>query len=106
MFSKHTKIDFIGIRKYFYIIFRSHYHIGDYLIICTGLNPGIDFAGGRTFVIRFDKPVVTEEIAAKLNVAFGDLPEVVTYGKQNQVKITTSIRSMKTELKMRWIQTL
>ena len=38
-----------------------------------GLNPGIDFAGGRTFVIRFDKPVVTEDIAAKLNVAFGEL---------------------------------
>ena len=89
---KHTKIDFIGIRKYFYIISGVIITSGIISLFVRGLNPGIDFAGGRTFVIRFDKPVVTEEIAAKLNVAFGDLPEVVTYGKQNQVKITTKYK--------------
>ena len=52
-----------------------------YHLFVRGLNPGIDFTGGRTFVIRFDKPVKTEDIAAKLNVAFGDLPQVVTYRK-------------------------
>ena len=49
-------------------------------LFVRGLNPGIDFTGGRTFVIRFDKPVITEDIAAKLNVAFGELPQVVTFG--------------------------
>jgi len=89
---KHTKIDFIGMRKYFYIISGVIITSGIVSLFVRGLNPGIDFAGGRTFVIRFDKPVVTEEIASKLNVAFGDLPEVVTYGKQDQVKITTKYK--------------
>ncbi len=89
---KHTKIDFIGIRKYFYIISGFIILSGIVSLFVRGLNPGIDFAGGRTFVIRFDKPVVTEDIAAKLNVSFGDLPQVVTYGNQNQVKITTKYR--------------
>jgi SecD/SecF fusion protein len=43
-------------------------------------------------VIQFDNPVKTEEIAAKLNVTFGELPQVVTYGSDNQVKITTKYR--------------
>ena len=57
-----------------------------------GLNPGIDFTGGRTYVIRFDQPVKTEDIAAKLNVTFGELPQVVTFGDVNQVKITTKYK--------------
>jgi SecD/SecF fusion protein len=89
---KHTKIDFIGIRKYFYIISGIIITSGIVSLFVRGLNPGIDFAGGRTFVIRFDKPVITEDIAAKLNIAFGDLPQVVTYGKQEQVKITTKYK--------------
>ena len=89
---KHTKIDFIGIRKYFYIASGIIITSGIISLFVRGLNPGIDFAGGRSFVVRFDKPVVTENIAAKLNVAFGNLPEVVTYGKQDQVKITTNYK--------------
>ena len=89
---KHTKIDFIGIRKYFYIISGVIILSGIVSLFVRGLNPGIDFAGGRTFVIRFDNPVITEDIAAKLTTAFGDLPQVVTYGNQKQVKITTKYR--------------
>ena len=89
---KHTKIDFIGIRKYFYIVSGIIIMSGIVSLITRGLNPGIDFSGGRTFVVRFDKPVVTEDIAAKLTVAFGDLPQVVTFGSQNQVKITTNYK--------------
>jgi SecD/SecF fusion protein len=89
---KHTKIDFIGIRKYFYIISGVIITSGIVSLFVRGLNPGIDFSGGRSYVIRFDKPVVTEDIANKLNVAFGDLPQVVTYGKQEQVKITTKYK--------------
>jgi len=89
---KHTKIDFIGIRKYFYIISGAIITTGIISLVVRGLNPGIDFSGGRTFVVAFDKPVVTEDIASKLTVAFGDLPQVVTFGNQNQVKITTKYR--------------
>jgi SecD/SecF fusion protein len=89
---KHTKIDFIGMRKYFYIVSGLIITSGVVSLFVRGLNPGIDFAGGRTYVIEFNKPVITEDIAAKLTVAFEDLPQVVTYGKQSQVKITTKYR--------------
>lgn len=89
---KHTKIDFIGLRKYFYITSAVIITSGIISLFVRGLNPGIDFAGGRTFVVRFDKPIITEDVAASLNTAFGDLPQVVTFGSQNQVKITTKYR--------------
>jgi SecD/SecF fusion protein len=89
---KHTKIDFIGMRKYFYVVSGVILLAGVVSLFVRGLNPGIDFTGGRTFVVRFDKPVTTEEIASKLTSTFGDLPQVVTFGEQNQVKITTKYR--------------
>jgi len=52
----------------------------------------LTLTGGRTFVVRFDKPVITEDIATKLAGPFGALPQVVTYGSENQVKITTKYK--------------
>jgi SecD/SecF fusion protein len=89
---KHTKIDFIGMRKYFYIISGGILLAGVVSLFVRGLNPGIDFTGGRTFVIRFEQPVRTEDVAKRLEAQFGDLPQVVTYGNTNQVKITTKYR--------------
>lgn len=89
---KHTKIDFIGMRKVFYILSGIILLAGVVSLFVKGLNPGIDFTGGRTYVVRFDQPVRTEDIAARLEKQFGDLPQVVTYGKDNQVKITTKYR--------------
>jgi SecD/SecF fusion protein len=89
---KHTNIDFIGIRKYFYVISSAILLAGIISLFVRGLSPGIDFTGGRTFIVRFEKPVTTEEIAAKLNVSFGELPQVVTFGNENTVKITTKYK--------------
>jgi SecD/SecF fusion protein len=89
---KHTKIDFIGMRKYFYFISGAILLAGVISLFVRGLNPGIDFSGGRSYVIQFDKPVRTEDVAAKLNVEFGELPQVVTYGSDNQVKIITKYK--------------
>ena len=80
-------------RKYFYFVSGAILLAGVVSLFVRGLNPGIDFTGGRTYVVQFDKPVVTEEIAAKLNTAsFGELPQVVTFGSEDQVKITTKYR--------------
>jgi SecD/SecF fusion protein len=89
---KNTKIDFIGMRKYFYVMSGLILLAGGVSLFVKGLNPGIDFTGGRTYIVRFDKPVITEDIAAKLNVAFGELPQVVTFGNTSQVKITTKYK--------------
>jgi SecD/SecF fusion protein len=89
---KNTHIDFIGMRRYFYVGSSLILLVGVISLFIRGLNPGIDFAGGRTFVIRFDKPVVTEVIARDLNASFGELPQVVTFGNEEQVKITTKYK--------------
>ena len=89
---KHTKIDFIGMRKYFYVVSGIILLGGIVSLFIRGLNPGIDFTGGRTYVIRFDKPVTTEDIAARLNISFGELPQVVTFGSVDQVKVTTKYK--------------
>jgi SecD/SecF fusion protein len=89
---RHTKIDFIGIRKYFYIGSGVILLAGIVSLFVRGLNPGIDFTGGRTFVVQFDKPVTTEEVAAKLQQSFGELPQVVIFGNDKTVKITTKYK--------------
>ena len=86
----HTKIDFIGMRKTFYIISGALVFIGIVSLFTRGLSYGIDFAGGRTYIVRFDKEVRTDNIRQVLLKEFGQEPEVKTFGKNNQVKITTS----------------
>ena len=85
-----VKIDFIGIRKTFYIISGSLIIIGIVSLFVRGLSYGIDFKGGRSFIVRFDKPVRTDEIRIALAKQYGQEPEVKTFGPSNQVKITTS----------------
>ncbi len=89
---KNTKIDFIGMRKYFYAASIIVTVLGISSLFVRGLNQGIDFTGGRTFVVRFDHPVRTEDVAKNLTAEFGNLPQVVTFGNVDQVKITTKYK--------------
>jgi len=89
---KNTKIDFIGKRKIFYGISIAIMVIGIGSLLVRGLNPGIDFAGGRTYVIRFDESVNTANVASSLTDVFGEAPQVVTYGSDEQVRITTKYK--------------
>jgi len=62
-------------------------------LFTKGLDLGIDFAGGRSYTVRFDKPVKTMEIRNVLTEEFdGVAPEVKTFGSDNQIKITTKWR--------------
>lgn len=91
-FMRNAKVDFIGQRKKFYII------AGVAILICLGglftrgLSRGIDFTGGRTYVVRFDQPVNAVDVRASLNDEFGDAPEVKSYGPTSQLKITTKYK--------------
>ena len=91
-FLRNAHVDFIGKRKTFYII------AGVAIAICVasfcfrGLSFGIDFSGGRTYVVRFDQPVNAVDVRSDLAKQFEDAPEVKTYGPSNQLKITTKYK--------------
>jgi SecD/SecF fusion protein len=88
---RNAKFDFVGKRKYFYIFSSTIILIGlVFFVKKGGFNLGVDFQGGRTFQVRFDKPVNVEKVRAALKVNFGAEPEVKTFGSSNQVKITTT----------------
>lgn len=85
-----TKIDFLGLRKYAYIISITLSLISIISLFTRGLDQGVDFTGGRTFVIRFDQEVKTTEVRQALAAQFeGNAPEVKTFGPNTQVKVTT-----------------
>ena len=89
---RNTNVDFIGKRKYFYAISIAVTVIGVGSLFLRGLNPGVDFTGGRTYVVKFDEPVKTADVAKLLEVQFGEVPQVVTFGSDDQVKITTKYK--------------
>ena len=91
-FMRNAKVNFIGLRKIFYVISGIVIAIGLGSIFTRGLSQGIDFTGGRTYVVQFDQPVNTTEIASSLGKVFGANPQVVTFGSESQVKISTSYR--------------
>lgn len=72
--------------------------IGIFIIVSVGsffvlkLNTGIDFTGGRNYVIRFDKPVSTNDIQEALTPYFGESVRVITIGSSNQVRVSTNFR--------------
>lgn len=56
------------------------------------LNTGIDFTGGRNYIIRFDQPVKTGEIQNALTPYFGESVRVITIGSSNQVRVSTNYK--------------
>ena len=100
-FLQNLKINFVGLRKWSYIISGSLV-----IVAILGLDPhifgklnlGIDFSGGRNYVVRFDQPVSTEAVKASLDDIFmanlnGEDTyslNVITIGNDNQVRISTN----------------
>lgn len=87
---RNLNYDFVKVRKYAYIFGIATLIIGSVSFITKGFDFGVDFKGGYSFVIRFDKPVETEKIAEMLRKPLDGMPEVKTYGPNNQVQLTTS----------------
>ncbi len=54
------------------------------------LNTGIDFTGGRNYIVRFDQPVKTGDIEEALQPILGGSAQVITIGSSNQVRISTN----------------
>ena len=85
------KIKFLGKRKATYVISSILVLISLSSLLFQGLNQGVDFLGGRSYIVRFDKEVKSTDIESTLNNAFGSA-EVKTFGSANQLKITTKYK--------------
>ena len=86
-------IDFMKKRFKAYIFSGIVISIGLILMITSGLNLGVDFKGGRSYVVSFDEPVVASDLKTSLTSAFeGAGTEVKTFGSNNVLKVTTSYR--------------
>lgn len=91
-----ANFDFMGKRKYMYIFSSIVIAIGLFSMVTRGFNWGVDFSGGRTYVVKFQEDVRVDDVRSSLEGAFvsGDgIPSslnVKTYGDAKQLKITTN----------------
>ena len=90
--------DFIGKRKFAYITSGIIILAGVISLAFHGMNYGVEFTGGRTFVVRFDQNVSAEQVREALDGAFVGADaakssvEVKQYGKENQMRIVTQYK--------------
>jgi SecD/SecF fusion protein len=100
---KNTKVDFIGAKKWSYMISGALIVISIASIAFKGFSYGVDFTGGRTYVVRFDKSVTAEDVRASVEATFQEAAaaagidqysvEVKQFGGDAQMKITTQYKN-------------
>lgn len=85
--------DFVGIKKWTYL-FSSTVVVVSLVSIffVNGLDEGVDFVGGRTFQVKFEKPVEPTKVSDELSSVFGTPVEAKVFGDKDQLKITTKYR--------------
>jgi len=91
-FLKNTHIKFIEKRKISYIV--SGIVCAVCIISCftKGFSYGVDFSGGRTYVVRFDQATTPEQVREATFNAFGEAAEVKQFGGASQMRITTKYK--------------
>lgn len=91
---KNVAFNFVGRRKLYYSISAIIIVLGAVFFVKNdGFKLGVDFKGGRTYQVRFEKEMETESVKKALSTVFKDASlEVKTVGSANQLKITTSYR--------------
>lgn len=93
-FLMDTKINFLNLHRKAYAASLIVILLGVVSVFTLGLNNGIDFTGGRNYIIRFDNPVNTEDITDALKPVLGEesMVSVITIGSSNQVRVTTNYK--------------
>jgi SecD/SecF fusion protein len=91
-FFTNFHFDFLGIKKFTYIFSGIVCIVSIVSLSTNGLNYGVDFKGGRTFQVHFEKPIAAEEIKQELVKVFDGSAEAKIFGKDNQLKITTKYK--------------
>lgn len=82
--------DWVGNRKKFYLFSGILITLGMVSMFTKGFTLGVDFKGGWTYVVQFDKDATSTDIREKLATSIGIAPEVKTFGTDNKYKITTT----------------
>ena len=90
-FLKNTKVDFVSKRKFSYIFSGILIALAIGSICIKGFTYGVDFKGGRNFIVKFDQPVKAQEVRSAVTAEFeGSSTEVKQYGGETQLRITTT----------------
>ncbi len=87
---KEYSYDFIHNSKKILVIVGIFVVVSVISLLSIGMSVGIDFTGGRNYIVRFDKPVQTGDIQNALTPFFGESVRVITIGSSNQVRISTN----------------
>jgi SecD/SecF fusion protein len=88
---KNANFKFIKYRKVAYAISVVVLLLG-IAAFFNGFNEGVEFTGGRSYIVKFDRPQKAEELAESLEKVFGKSPVIKTYGSNSQYDITTGYR--------------
>jgi SecD/SecF fusion protein len=88
---KNANYAFVKNRFKFYIFSGVFILAGIVSMVTTGFKYGVDFSGGRTYVIKFDKPVSTQSLTDAVDgvLGLGEV-QIKTFGTDNQVRLTTN----------------
>lgn len=86
---KNVNFGFIKNRKKFYAISIALTIISLISIFTKGFSLGVDFSGGRTYTVKYEKAVNLEEVRDHVNGTFNVTSEVKTFGGDNQLRVTT-----------------
>ncbi len=86
--------NFIGARKKAYLFSCALILVGFVTIMINGLNVGVDFQGGRSYIVQFDEALPASDVKSELLPYFNNEgTEVKTYGDNRTLKVTTSFHS-------------
>jgi len=88
---KHASFKFVEYRKYAYVI-SVVVLIGGIGSLFYGFDQGVEYKGGRSYTIRFDKEMKNDEVRDALKVSFGENPVIKTVGDNKTLNITTSFK--------------
>ena len=95
-FLQNVKFSFISKRKVSYIVSGTLVVLSIISFCTLGLNKGIDFTGGRTYVVKFDQAADEEQLRENLEAQFAELEdaantsfEVKRFGSEDQLRVVT-----------------
>ena len=89
---QNPSVNFVGARKKGYLIPAAIILLGAISMSTIGLNNGIDFTGGRNYVIRFDNEVQTEAVREMLTEQLEGKVSVIQIGTADQVRVSTNYK--------------